>query len=250
MIILGISALDTDSTATLFVDNKIVGAIAEERMSRKKLQNGFPRRALRRLFDDHGVRPTDIDVVAYPFFDWQQEGALISRHYAENMAQTATTDEPADRKLNHGGALLEVGRPSRARPPPLHQRAPREPHRARASRQARARGPPHGPRGFGLLLLGLRPRARGHARLVRRRPRGAGCHGVTHRHRGAQALQVPPLLGLFYAQVTAALASSPRATRARSSASRPSASPRSSSTRSSTASRSSPATTATRPAWT
>jgi carbamoyltransferase len=101
MIILGISALDTDSTATLFVDNKIVGAIAEERMSRKKLQNGFPRKALRRLFDDHGVRPTDIDVVAYPFFEWQQEGALISKHYAENMAQTAMTDEPVDRKLNH-----------------------------------------------------------------------------------------------------------------------------------------------------
>ena len=101
MIILGLSALDTDATAMLFMDNRIVGAIAEERLTRKKLQNGFPRKALRKLLDDHGVTPTDIDVVAYPFFDWQQEGALISKHYAENLAYTATNDEPIDRKLNH-----------------------------------------------------------------------------------------------------------------------------------------------------
>jgi carbamoyltransferase len=101
MITLGISALDTDSTATLLIDNKLEGSIAEERLSRKKLQNGFPSRALRKLFDTHGVRPKDIDVVAYPFFEWQQEGKLISKHYAENMAQSATNDEPIERKLNH-----------------------------------------------------------------------------------------------------------------------------------------------------
>ena len=101
MKILGLSALDTDSTATLLFDGTIVGSIAEERLSRQKLQNGFPRRALRKLFDDHGVRPSDLDVVAYPFFEWQQEAALISRHYAENMAESATTDEPLERKLNH-----------------------------------------------------------------------------------------------------------------------------------------------------
>ena len=101
MIILGLSALDTDATASLFIDNKIVGAIAEERLSRKKLQNGFPRKALRKLLDDHGVRPSDLDIVAYPFFEWQQEGALISKHYAENLAYTATNDEPIDRKLSH-----------------------------------------------------------------------------------------------------------------------------------------------------
>ena len=101
MIILGLSALDTDSTTTLLIDNKIVGAIAEERMTRKKLQNGFPRKALRKLLDDHGVRPTDIDVVAYPFFEWQQEGKLISKHYAQNMAETTMSNEPVERKLSH-----------------------------------------------------------------------------------------------------------------------------------------------------
>ena len=112
MIILGLSALDTDSTATLFIDGKIEGAIAEERLSRKKLQNGFPRRALGKLLDDHGVRPADIDVVAYPFFEWQQEGALISKHYAQNMAETTLSDEPID-KLPH--FFLFAPRPTRRR---------------------------------------------------------------------------------------------------------------------------------------
>jgi ABC-type nitrate/sulfonate/bicarbonate transport system ATPase subunit len=39
MIVLGISALDKDSHATLMVDDKIVAAIGEERLTRVKMQD-------------------------------------------------------------------------------------------------------------------------------------------------------------------------------------------------------------------
>ena len=46
MRILGISPLDKDSTVSLMEDGRVVFACGEERLSRVKLQDGFPTRAL------------------------------------------------------------------------------------------------------------------------------------------------------------------------------------------------------------
>jgi predicted NodU family carbamoyl transferase len=45
MVIIGINP-GIDSTAVLLKDGKILAAIAEERLSRRKLHYGFPRRAI------------------------------------------------------------------------------------------------------------------------------------------------------------------------------------------------------------
>ena len=80
MIVLGISPLDKDSTVSILVDGKVVFAAAEERFTRNKLQDGFPAEALQGGLKHTGVRLQDIDVVAYPFFDWQHETELFVKN--------------------------------------------------------------------------------------------------------------------------------------------------------------------------
>jgi carbamoyltransferase len=75
--VLGISPLDKDATASLVEDGKILFAAAEERFSRRKQHAGFPRQAIETLLRETGTRPEEIDAVAYPFLEWQQEVALI-----------------------------------------------------------------------------------------------------------------------------------------------------------------------------
>lgn len=65
MNILGISCYYHDSSAVLMRDGKIVAAIAEERLSRKKHDNGFPERAIRFCLDWAHLEGNDIDAVAF-----------------------------------------------------------------------------------------------------------------------------------------------------------------------------------------
>ena len=85
MNVLGISSIDKDSTVSLVIDGKVRYAIAEERLSRIKLHSGFPRLGLKKLLESTGLRPDDIDHVAYPFYDWQHESALIFRCYLADI---------------------------------------------------------------------------------------------------------------------------------------------------------------------
>jgi carbamoyltransferase len=77
MRVLGISPLDKDSTATFMEDGHVVFACAEERLSRVKLQDGFPRLAVELGFERTGWDPRSIDVVAYGFFDGDGESRRI-----------------------------------------------------------------------------------------------------------------------------------------------------------------------------
>ncbi len=69
MIILGLSgALGHDSSAAILVDGKIVAAAEEERFIRDKhAKNIFPREAAKYCMKEAGVRPDQIDVVAFPY---------------------------------------------------------------------------------------------------------------------------------------------------------------------------------------
>lgn len=80
MRVLGISSLDRDATASLYLDGTW-HAIAEERLSRQKLHAGFPHRALAELLQRTGAQPADIDHVAYPFLPWWREAACIMGGY-------------------------------------------------------------------------------------------------------------------------------------------------------------------------
>jgi carbamoyltransferase len=77
MRVLGISPLDKDSTASFMEDGRIVFACAEERLTRVKLQDGFPHRAVNLGLERTGWDPASIDSVAYAFFDGEEEGRLM-----------------------------------------------------------------------------------------------------------------------------------------------------------------------------
>lgn len=65
MNILGISCYYHDSSAVLIRDGKVVAAVAEERLSRKKHDNGFPERAINFCLDWADIDGCDIDAVAF-----------------------------------------------------------------------------------------------------------------------------------------------------------------------------------------
>ena len=75
MRILGISAYYHDAAAALVVDSRVEYAAQEERFTRIKHDPGFPREAIRSCFDATGIRPTDIDLVAFydkPFLKFER----------------------------------------------------------------------------------------------------------------------------------------------------------------------------------
>jgi carbamoyltransferase len=78
MRVLGISPLDKDANVSLMEDGKVLFACGEERLSRVKLQSGFPHRALQEGLTRLKWDPQSIDAVAYAFFDWDEEARLIA----------------------------------------------------------------------------------------------------------------------------------------------------------------------------
>jgi carbamoyltransferase len=65
-------------------DGHVLFACGEERLSRVKLQSGFPTRALELGFQRTGWTPESIDTVAYAFYDWEEEARLIQEAVAED----------------------------------------------------------------------------------------------------------------------------------------------------------------------
>jgi carbamoyltransferase len=63
--ILGISAFYHDSAAALVVDGDIVAAAQEERFTRKKHDPGFPARAVAYCLEEAGLKPDQLDYVAF-----------------------------------------------------------------------------------------------------------------------------------------------------------------------------------------
>jgi carbamoyltransferase len=63
--IIGISAFYHNSAASLFINGELVGAIEEERISRKKFDASFPELSLNNLLQENNLTPQDIDLVCY-----------------------------------------------------------------------------------------------------------------------------------------------------------------------------------------
>lgn len=74
MVILGLNAFHPDAAAVLLVGGKVIAAVDEERLTRVKHAGGFPARAVRACLEIAGVRPEDVDHVAF------------SRYPEQNMA--------------------------------------------------------------------------------------------------------------------------------------------------------------------
>src|ERR687897_1113449 len=75
MRVLGVNAIFHDPSAALVVDGRVVGAAEEERFSRRKHGKRpvpfsaweLPEQAMRWCLDEAGLRPEDLDAVAYSF---------------------------------------------------------------------------------------------------------------------------------------------------------------------------------------
>jgi carbamoyltransferase len=117
MRVIGISPLDKDSTVSFMEDGRVIFACAEERLSRLKLQDGFPDRALRLAFQTTGWEPRDVDAIAYSFFDGQGEADLIRAAQRKDAARhTSTCTADSLRELR--GAAQRPYRVDRSEPIP------------------------------------------------------------------------------------------------------------------------------------
>ena len=110
MIILGVSALDKESTATIVRDGSIVAAVSEERLTRVKQQAGFPMRAVEAVLQLSGVSVEEIDLVAYPFFDVREEMRLVRHSAGRDLLRAwhKVRHRGLAHTLRHYGALTKM----------------------------------------------------------------------------------------------------------------------------------------------
>lgn len=87
MNILGISYLSHDSSAVLIADGVVVAMVEEERLSRVKHDNSFPRRAIDYVLREGGIQASDIDIVAVPY-KWQTGLARRAVYGIKNISKT------------------------------------------------------------------------------------------------------------------------------------------------------------------
>ncbi len=83
MYILGISAFFHDSAACLIKDEEIIAAAQEERFTRKKHDESFPRNAIKYVLSEAGITIDQVDHIAYfekPFLKFER---LIETYLAE-----------------------------------------------------------------------------------------------------------------------------------------------------------------------
>ena len=64
MLILGLNMFHADASVAIVDDGKVLFAIAEERLNRKKHYGGFPALAVKACLDAAGARISDVDHVA------------------------------------------------------------------------------------------------------------------------------------------------------------------------------------------
>src|SRR5262245_39861748 len=87
MLTLGLNYGSHDSAAAIAVDGKVLFAIAEERLSHKKHDGGFPVHAIRAALAYAGAELSDVDEVA---FGWQPFSAM----YAADLRNYLTRAHP------------------------------------------------------------------------------------------------------------------------------------------------------------
>lgn len=101
MIILGISALDKESTVSLVHDGILVAGISEERLTRVKQQKGFPALAIAEICRISNIDIGDIDAVAYPFFACDTELQMRRKNMSEHLARNFRESQPLWHKISH-----------------------------------------------------------------------------------------------------------------------------------------------------
>ena len=85
LVVLGLSgALTHDPSAAIYVEGELVAAAEEERFTRQKhAKNAMPLHAARYVLKEAGLKPKDIDVVAFPFAKVGLFDSKARWHYAK-----------------------------------------------------------------------------------------------------------------------------------------------------------------------
>ena len=100
MRVLGISPLDKDVTASFVEDGEVLFACGEERLSRTKLQDGFPQLAIDLGLKRTGWTVDSIDVVAYGFLDGaDEESAMRASYQADGSLHAPTATRESTKAL-------------------------------------------------------------------------------------------------------------------------------------------------------
>jgi len=84
MYVLGISCYYHDSAACIFHDGKVLAAVEEERFTRKKFDDGFPKHAIDFCMKQAGISPKDLSCIA--FYD---KGVLKFERLLDNYIAVA-----------------------------------------------------------------------------------------------------------------------------------------------------------------
>ncbi|MGI9322244.1 MAG: carbamoyltransferase N-terminal domain-containing protein, partial [Pseudomonadales bacterium] len=84
LVILGLSgALTHDPSAALYIDGQLVAAAEEERFTRQKhAKDAMPLHAARFCLEEAGLKPKDVQVVAFPYAKISLLGSKARWHYA------------------------------------------------------------------------------------------------------------------------------------------------------------------------
>lgn len=114
MKVIGISPLDKDSTVSFMENGKVLFACGEERLTRIKLQSGFPSLAMKMGFEKTGWTPADIDAVAYAFFNAADEAILMRESFSGDQeyhnSHCTKASLRALKQLNTKGYNADLGR--------------------------------------------------------------------------------------------------------------------------------------------
>ena len=82
MYVLGISCYYHDSAAAILKDGKIIAAVEEERFSRKKFDDGFPKMAIEWCLREAGITPQQISLVVFYDKSIQKFERLLDNYIA------------------------------------------------------------------------------------------------------------------------------------------------------------------------
>lgn len=91
MKILGIM-WEENSTAALLVDGRVVSCVSEERFSREKNDERYPKHAIEYVLHEGGIRPSELDAVAFCGTIWTPEYTL-TRRYSRGTVDLALREQ-------------------------------------------------------------------------------------------------------------------------------------------------------------
>src|SRR5690349_20943420 len=88
MILLGISCHYHEAAAALIIDGKIVAAVTQERLSRKKHDPAYPQKAIRTCLRIAGISARDIEYVVFyekPFVKFPRHLIASARYFPKSL---------------------------------------------------------------------------------------------------------------------------------------------------------------------